>query len=513
MADPPKQPDRSRDLDLSDDWDPEDPVLSEMPEASPEAFLAGRRSTNQSPAPRDDDEAKPIVIRQAPEPVERTEAEERATFESDPDKFLKSLAILETTLRLRQKHGSHAGQPASKEDLMRLAMTTLEALPIDVESHAEFLVHFVAKAIGETREESDDFDRFRETLEESEAIVMKPSSVARVDIPAETSAAMNEVAQTWGSRSIDLGVGTVRFDEGRAMLEDLQQLPGVGRALVSKDIQLRKRFLLTLWWSSIVVAFALLVLLLINIQRWSSTDVIETKDEPSLIDESLYLEPDLDALEITLKGFVGAETWQEQLEHVRHPEIMMPKMEAHYASGAPFQWGKSYTIIRADLEIISDVPQVLCLIELYPTQEMRALLVELKPDGKYLVDWEYAELWQEEPWDAFRQRSDTRPATMLVVMRPGRYYNFTYKDSKAYQCWELLDPAEKGLSFFGYAKQDSSAGETLRRIRNNRIIERKPTTFAAILKLQHPENAEDPLQVDILEVVEESALRRHFARD
>ena len=152
---------------------------------------------------------------------------------------------------------------------------------------------------------------------------------------------------------------------------------------------------------------------------------------------------------------------------------------------------------------------MLCLVELEPSKEPRALLVEVTNTGEYLVDWEYAELWQEVPWETFRNRADSTPAEMLVILKPGKYFNFRYKDPREFQCWTLLDPSEEGFSFYGYTRRDSEPGLTLRRLLKNRFLSTRSTLFSVVLKLQHPEDAEDPLQVDILEVVEESPLRRH----
>ncbi|MGY8691144.1 MAG: hypothetical protein ACKVHP_25810, partial [Verrucomicrobiales bacterium] len=167
-----------------------------------------------------------------------------------------------------------------------------------------------------------------------------------------------------------------------------------------------------------------------------------------------------------IDGFIGSDDWPSQLGHIRYPAIMEDKMRTFYES-TPFRWGMKYNLISANLEILGNIPQALCLVELEPTKENRAFLVEVTEEGEYLVDWEYAELWQEQPWNALQDRSDPSPAEMLVILKPGKYFNFR-KDPTEYQCWLLLDPSEEGFSYYGYTLRDSEAGITLQRLLKDR---------------------------------------------
>ena len=493
-------------LDLAD-WDPEDPVLAEIPDAS-STFLESRRRHKQAETRSPDVEVR-SALPTSPSDVEDDTAIERASFQSDPDRFLKCLAILETALKLRQQQGVKLGQPPTTDDLTRLAMSTLQALPIDLEANTDFLVQFVSRTIGQAQQ-STELQKLQSDLEASvpnQLTGVELKEIVRVDLPAEANEALDTVSEAWGKQPLDLGLGTIKFDEGRAVLEDVQQIPGVGAALISKDGKFRATFYRTLWWTSLIVALVMLLLVLLSFVRWASPEP-EFVDQPSLVDESLYLSPDLNVLETALNGFVGAEDWPSQLRYVRYPEIMEAKMKEHFRS-QPFRWGHSYHLLKANLEIIQGVPQVLCLIKIDSTKEQRALLVEITQTGQYLVDWEYAEVWQEVAWDDFRQRENSTPANMLVVLRPGKYYNFEYDNRKLFQCWEILDPSEEGLSFFGYTRRGTEADQTLRRLMEDRILKMRKAFFSVVLKLRHAEGSEDQHQVEIMEVVEESALRRH----
>ena len=498
----PSQPSHSPEddaLNLSN-WEPEDPVLAEIPEASAE-FLESRRKLKQA-------EARVREDVQPPTPGNDTTMEQ-ASFQSDPDQFLKCLTILETALKLRQKQGLELGQPTTTEDLTRLAMTTVRALPIDLEANTDFLVQFVSRTIGQAQQ-STEIQKLQLALEDSkpnQLTGVELKEIVRVDLPAEANEALDTVSEAWGKQPLDLGLGTIKFDEGRAVLEDVQQIPGVGAALVSKDGKFRTRFYRTVWWSSLVISLVLLLLVLLSFMRRTATEP-EIVEDPSLVDESLYMSPDLNLLDSAIHGFVGAEDWPSQLPFVRHPQIMEAKMKEHFKTHR-FRWGRGYRLLKADLEIIKGVPQVLCLIELDGIDEKRALLVEVAESGDYLVDWEFAEVWQEVAWDEFRNREDSAPADMLVVLKPGRYYNFDYQDRKVFQCWEILDPSEEGLSFFGYTRRDTETHQILQRLMEDRILKLRKAFYSTILRLRHPEGSEDRLQVEIMDVVEESALRRH----
>ncbi len=175
-------------MDLSD-WEPDDPVLAEIPGASSE-FLESRRRLKQAGA-------RSLLDDVQPSPAEDDIVMERASFQSDPDRFLKCLAILETALRLRQKQGIEQGQIPSTEDLMRLAMATLKALPIDLETNADFLVLFVSRSIGEARQSSElqEFQSELAASEPKELTGLKLREIARVDLPAETNETLDSVSE------------------------------------------------------------------------------------------------------------------------------------------------------------------------------------------------------------------------------------------------------------------------------------------------------------------------------
>ncbi len=464
------------------------------------------------PIPRD---AAPRVAANGPLP------QERVTYQSNPDLFLKSLVILETALRLRQKHGVEMGQPPTHEDMLQLATSTLEALPIDIDSNKEFLVEFVANAIGSAQKSvvgrrfQVDLDREKPNVLPEELATegggkgvplhVRPADAGPVPIPAEMSEAMASVSSGWGKNAFDLGDTVVTFDEGRAVIDDVRRIPGLGKVFFSEDGRFRSKLWGSVGWGVWAAAFALLGMVMVaSIHRLAP----EPPKEESLVDEALYDSPDFDKLEAVLDGFIGAENWEAQRDHIRLPGLMAPKMRKMHETQR-FRWNKDYALLQANLEIINDIPQVLALVEIEPIKEKRAILVEVTKEGEYLVDWEYAELWQEVPWESFRLREDSTPAVLLAVLRPGHYYNYQFMDREVYQCWELLDPAEKGMSFYGYSKRDSEVGRTLVELVETRILTKRTTLLTAVLELRHPENAEDPMQVEIMDVVEKSPLRRH----
>ncbi len=216
------------------------------------------------------------------------------------------------------------------------------------------------------------------------------------------------------------------------MREDVHQIPGVGTALISKDGKFRSRSYRAVWWSSLIVALMMLLLALLNFMRWAAPEPGVAKPAPS-VNEALYTSPNLNLLDVALAGFVGAKDWSSQLDYIRYPSLIERKILTLFDSH-PFRWGHDYRLIKADLEIINEIPQVRALIEMEGSKEQRAVMVEVTENGDYLVDWEYAKMWQEVPWDDFRLRADSTPADMLVAIEPGNYYNFTYQDAKIYQC-------------------------------------------------------------------------------
>ncbi len=490
-------------------WETDDSVLAELPGKEAE-FLASRRVPNVRAKLPESAEQTADPPPQAPVVV-GTETMEKVTFERAPDRFLRCLALLKKGLELRQDEALKNGRPATTEELTSFAIQALRRLPIDIHANAGFLAQFVAKAIGEALSTTE-IDKFQLNLKRAKPNLLPERLTVEEDDglgelageDASGDASMAHVSG-WGKNAIDVGLGTITFDEQQAVLEDVQQLPGVGKALFSKEGQFRTSFWKSATGTAIVAGFALLLALLLTFIYRTKP---EPPPEPSLVDEALYESPDLDKVDMALDGYLRADTWYKQLAYIRHPAILESKMEAHYAKH-PYQRTKGYSLLKFNLEILGGVPQVLCLVEIEPTKQQRAILMEIDHDGKYLVDWEYAELWQETAWEDLLNRTSTEPATMLVILKPGQYYNFRYADKTQFQCWELIDPSEKGITMFGYTSQKNPVAKELSELLKNRRVDSRMSLFTCILKLAHPPNAEDPLQLEILEVVEPSPLRSY----
>ncbi|MGY8690130.1 MAG: hypothetical protein ACKVHP_20635, partial [Verrucomicrobiales bacterium] len=102
-----------------------------------------------------------------------------------------------------------------------------------------FIVPFVARSIG-AAQESVAGERFQFDLKRAQPNVLPGvlpvNAAARsVAAPAETAEAMDSTSNACGHNALDLGLGQITFDDGRAVIEDVQQIPGIGKALFSKE--------------------------------------------------------------------------------------------------------------------------------------------------------------------------------------------------------------------------------------------------------------------------------------
>ncbi len=412
------------------------------------------------------------------------------------------LSIVDKVILWRREAAIERGETVSNDELSTLALNTLMELPLGWHQHMSAVIDYIANAIakpGPTPPPSPP------------VVVRKDLKPARPNYLPEQLALEDEPIQSnsysWGTRGLDMGPSVDTFDDVQAVVEDIRQLPAVGPALFSRDGRFRTKFYRSGWWTTVLGVFLFIAALPFLIMSHSKD---EAASEISYsIDESHYAIPKDQKIYEALDGYLLAPIWQRQVDYVRFPLETAAKMQRVYAKAENrYQTVKSYELMAKTIEVLHGRTFVFCLVMIYPEERSRPLMVEVTEKGPYLIDWDYAEIYQEPTWSEFFNRTDSQPEEMLAVIQPGNYYNFDYADRDLYQCWELSDPAEEGPPMFGYAKRDSEVNQILNDLGNDREFGGVSPNFLATLKLAHPAINRDASQVVIQEVVQAGPLRR-----
>lgn len=111
---------------------------------------------------------------------------------------------------------------------------------------------------------------------------------------------------------------------------------------------------------------------------------------------------------------LSAATWQELLGRVRAPEAVEPLMRQYYAQNGPFHPERPTEILAANLASVES-GSLLAFISLQmPDFQEKRVVLEKKPGGVYLVDWESLVSYQQMPWEAFVKQKPAEPLEFRV---------------------------------------------------------------------------------------------------
>lgn len=207
----------------------------------------------------------------------------------------------------------------------------------------------------------------------------------------------------------------------------------------------------------------------------------------------------------TVKRFLAASTIEERAALVRHPETTRPRMETWHSDSHPITPLSVLSFDDRSSEQTLDGINFLVLSMETDDRYQRAVALEKRPDGSYLVDWESFVFWSEPRWSEFLSKEPATAHDFRVTVSLDTYFNFTYNDPKQWFCYKLTDP-EDWAHCWGYCPIDSDVGVKL-----NRMIRRQrqhgENVIKAILKLRFEESAKGRNQVLIEDVVQDGWIK------
>lgn len=203
----------------------------------------------------------------------------------------------------------------------------------------------------------------------------------------------------------------------------------------------------------------------------------------------------VDRVEEVVDAYLRAETIEQVLPWVRHPERVRPLIEESWKAEPkrrlrfermsmfqPANLGlKPFWVVRAEVD----------------GGEAQNLLVEQTGESEVKIDWETHVCYQPMPWDAYvAERPEKGPLDFRVWAVPDQRFSHEFSDDKRWKCFRLTAKgAEEHL--FGYALAGGDVCRDLESLCKSSAESRA----SALLRLRIPEGSVSPRGVVIEQVV------------
>jgi len=255
-----------------------------------------------------------------------------------------------------------------------------------------------------------------------------------------------------------------------------------------------------------IIVVAGTVLVIVNALKKAESVVAVPPDDS----ENEGLDPEIESLmpnfityenekgaEAAISAYLQADGWEKKLEHVRNAEAVSPLMERWYQN--PKYTGQDNTrqlgevIFRKQAPIAGKI-FVMLAVNVLPERKIQFFAVEKTPNGRFAIDWESSEGYQEIPLNEFKLTKPTTPTTFRVQAKISDYYNGDYIDGERFQCFELYYPGRPEFRIYGYVDKSTAFGRN--------FIEAVPvnTTQSLIVDIAFPEKPKSSDQVNIVDL-------------
>ena len=262
----------------------------------------------------------------------------------------------------------------------------------------------------------------------------------------------------------------------------------------------RGRRRLLLWGAAIAIPLVSVVVWQSVFKRgFESLDSIRPSPTPAGSNDDAAAESRLAGAFVT--QFLAASTIEERAALVRHPDITRPRMEKWYNPTNPLKAQKLLELHDISSEQTIDGITFLLLSMDLDDFTQRAIAVEKRPDGSFLIDWESFVFWSEMRWPEFLSKEPQGSQEFRVSVEIDSYFNFGYENPQQWFCYKLTDP-ENWAHCWGYCDINSEVGSKI-----NRMIRRQrqqgEDKIKAILKLKFDDAGRGRSQVIIEDVMQD----------
>jgi len=241
--------------------------------------------------------------------------------------------------------------------------------------------------------------------------------------------------------------------------------------------------------------FALLGLILSAALVWSLTKVDKSQEQAKIIEQSANttLTKDqesireatelIETIEKTIRQYFKANTIEERLEFVRHPERVKALMEKHYGE-------QNFSLTNEPLaEIESLQPITLGMSAsfwmgsvLLKDNKVRDLVLEVPETGEVKIDWETFVCFQPMKWEKFiMERPEGQSLDFRVFVEPDNLFSHEFADSSRWNCFRI-STRDSGEIVYGYSEVGNQVSKDLLA----QIAQNQGQRVSVILRLEIP---------------------------
>ena len=311
------------------------------------------------------------------------------------------------------------------------------------------------------------------------------------------------------------------FEDEREMLTELPSRDGHGgrvrRTRVRHRATVAQMFFRRLNTHTRLIAGALCAVIVVGgtyygwqalRHRWSAT-TYEAEASGNVPRDRGYLTmQDISGAEEVVRGYLAAESVEQQLAWVRLPKRVKPMMEAWEREHPvkPMTAGevtnqnkiRSGELYFVTLELTVNEPDPLDAGQTFPRSRYFAVeeIEDTSGNISYRLDWETAVGHQEMPLEKFREEMSTKAVPFRLNMRESNYYVHGFTDETKWRCAELYYPGrEEEFRLYGYIPVVKARSDRLLS-----LIE-GGNSSAVVVTLRYPENAESRDQVIVEDLV------------
>ncbi|MGK0187821.1 MAG: hypothetical protein ACI9R3_003612 [Verrucomicrobiales bacterium] len=179
--------------------------------------------------------------------------------------------------------------------------------------------------------------------------------------------------------------------------------------------------------------------------------MVEKRTLPQLTNDE-----EIAAIHASISGFIAAETLEDQLTFVRHPERSRRRMEEYYSRES----------IRTKRQVIdypmiakTDLPpryhffvaQALC------SDNSRPVFTVMQSGLRYLIDWESSVGYNPMGWDTYLRLKPHTPLDWRIHVTPSDYFTGAFSDPTLWKSVRLSYPNSDSVNYAWYPVDHADA--------------------------------------------------------
>ena len=195
------------------------------------------------------------------------------------------------------------------------------------------------------------------------------------------------------------------------------------------------------------------------------------------------------------RGYFGARSIEQKLAYSRHADRVRPLME-HYYQEYEITTGEFDYFNNFQALDIGGLPFVFAAVVMRDGGRNNILL-EQRPDGSFMVDWESDVCYQPIAWDEFISKQPTEGLMMRVYAEPDSFYAYEFSDEGLYDCYKLRARGSREY-IFGYLQKTSEAGRNMRDLfaKTRKLGVEKPEPLILLLRFPQESRSSKAVHID-----------------